>query len=159
MRSSAASDVYKRQAMRTWISATCRSKSRANRDCPSNLTQFIRCPAVHFGTKCHERDGLDAASSVIFAPTLPDASTKIARGSDRIVTGDHPCAHGFPRFSILTGSDLPPKAPSFITRVCGSEFRILRRLVGQACRARSPQVAQASGTPLRVFDCRATSAV
>ncbi|WP_425596457.1 CHASE domain-containing protein, partial [Phaeobacter gallaeciensis] len=41
--------------------------------------------------------------------------------------------------------DLPPEAPLFITRVCGSGFHILRRLIGQARRARSPQIAQASG--------------
>ncbi len=51
--------------------------------------------------------------------------------------------------------DLPREAPSFITRVCGSVFHILRRWFGQARRARSPQVAQASDALLRVFGCRA----
>lgn len=55
-------------------------------------------------------------------------------------------------------ADLPPEAPSFITRVYGSGFHILRRRIGQARRARSPQTAQASGALLRVFGCRAKSA-
>ena len=55
--------------------------------------------------------------------------------------------------------DLPPEAPSFITRVCGSGFHSLRFRFGQARRARSPQIAQASGALLRVFDFRAMSAV
>ena len=54
--------------------------------------------------------------------------------------------------------DLPPDAPSFITRVCGSVFHILRFGFGQARRARSPQIAQVSDALLRVFCCRATSA-
>src|SRR6056297_246196 len=54
--------------------------------------------------------------------------------------------------------DLPPEAPSFITRVCGSGFHNLRRLVGQARRARSLQIAQASGALRRAFDLRATNA-
>ena len=62
------------------------------------------------------------------------------------------------------GVDLPPEAPSFITRVCGFGFHILRRQFGQApsrCllhkqlsgsgRARSPQIAQALGALLQVF--------
>ena len=55
--------------------------------------------------------------------------------------------------------DLPPDGPSFITRVCGSGFHIPRFRFGQARRARSPQIAQASGALLRAFDCRAMSAV
>lgn len=55
-------------------------------------------------------------------------------------------------------ADLPPKAPSFIPRVCGFGFHILRRLIGQARRARSRQIAQASGALVWVFGCRATSA-
>ena len=53
--------------------------------------------------------------------------------------------------------DLPPEAPSFITRVCGFGFHILRRWFGQARRARSPQIAQASDALLRVFGWRAMS--
>ena len=56
-------------------------------------------------------------------------------------------------------TDLPPDGPSFITRVCGSGFHIPRFRFGQARRARSPQIAQASGALLRAFDCRAMSAV
>ncbi len=41
--------------------------------------------------------------------------------------------------------DLPPKAPSFITRVCGFGFHSLRFRLGQARRARSPHSAQAPG--------------
>jgi hypothetical protein len=55
--------------------------------------------------------------------------------------------------------DLPPEAPSFITRVCGFEFHILGRHVGQARRARSLQVSQALDAPLRVFGFPAMSAV
>lgn len=54
--------------------------------------------------------------------------------------------------------DLPPKAPSFITRVCRSGFHSLGFRFGQARRARSPQIAQAPGALLRVFCYRATSA-
>ena len=57
-----------------------------------------------------------------------------------------------------TAVDLPPEAPSFITRVCGSGFHNLRFRFGQARRARSPQIAQASGALLRVFGCLAMSA-
>jgi hypothetical protein len=39
--------------------------------------------------------------------------------------------------------DLPPEAPSFITRVCGFGFHIFRRQFEQARHARSPQIAQA----------------
>ena len=48
-------------------------------------------------------------------------------------------------------SDLPPKAPSFITRVCGFGFHSLWVRIGQARRARSPQIAQASGARLQVI--------
>lgn len=56
-------------------------------------------------------------------------------------------------------SDLPPEAPSFITRVCGFGFHILRRQFGQARRARSPQIAQALDARQRVFGCPAMNAV
>lgn len=55
-------------------------------------------------------------------------------------------------------SDLPPEAPSFITRVCGSGFHILRFGFGQARRERSPQIAQAPGARRTGFCCRGTSA-
>ena len=47
-------------------------------------------------------------------------------------------------------TDLPPEAPSFITRVCGFGFHILRRQFEQARRVRSPQIAQALGALQRV---------
>ncbi len=56
-------------------------------------------------------------------------------------------------------NDLPPEAPSFIMRVCGFGFHILRRQFGQAHRARSPQIAQALGALLRVFGSPAMNAV
>ena len=56
------------------------------------------------------------------------------------------------------GSDLPPAVPSFMTRVCGFGFGSLVGRFGQARRARSPQIAQASGALLRVSGSRATSA-
>ena len=55
--------------------------------------------------------------------------------------------------------DLPPEAPSFIMRVCGSGFHILRRQFGQARRARSPQIAQALGALLQAFGSPAMNAV
>ena len=55
--------------------------------------------------------------------------------------------------------DLPPEAPSFITRVCGFGFHILRRQFEQARRVRSPQIAQALGALQRVFGCPEMSAV
>ena len=47
--------------------------------------------------------------------------------------------------------DLPPEAPSFIPRVCGFGFHILRRQFGQARRARCPQIAQALDARQQVF--------
>ena len=55
--------------------------------------------------------------------------------------------------------DLPPEAPSFITRVCGFGFHILRRQFEQARRVRSPQIAEALGALQRVFGCPEMSAV
>ena len=54
-------------------------------------------------------------------------------------------------YSIKLRVDLPPKAPSFITRVCGFGFHIRRLRFGQARRARSPQIAQALDALQRVF--------
>ena len=54
--------------------------------------------------------------------------------------------------------DLPPEAPSFITRVCGFGFHIRRFRFGQARRARSPQIAQALDALQRVFGCPEMSA-
>ena len=62
-------------------------------------------------------------------------------------------------FNDFRDGDLPPEAPSFITRVCGFGFHILRRQFGQARRARSPQIAQALGARQRVFGCPAMNAV
>ena len=57
------------------------------------------------------------------------------------------------------GDDLPPEAPSFITRVCGFGFHILLRQFEQARRVRSPQISQALGALQRVFGCAEMSAV
>ena len=54
--------------------------------------------------------------------------------------------------------DLPPKAPSFITRVCGFGFHIPRFHFGQARRARSLQIAQALYALAGVFCSPAKSA-
>ncbi|WP_370311065.1 hypothetical protein, partial [Sagittula sp.] len=43
------------------------------------------------------------------------------------------------------GRDLPPAGPSFITRVCRLDLGIRLHRLAQARRARSPQIAQASG--------------
>jgi len=51
--------------------------------------------------------------------------------------------------------DLPPGRPSFITRVLGVDSRRFR--LGQARRARSPQIAQALGALQRAFCCPAMS--
>jgi transposase-like protein len=61
--------------------------------------------------------------------------------------------------AVVREFDLLPEAPSFITRVRGSGFHILRGQFGQARRARSPQIAQAHGALLRVFGCPEMSAV
>jgi len=55
--------------------------------------------------------------------------------------------------------DLPPEAPSFITRVCGFGFHIRRFHFGQARRALSLQIAQALDALQRVFGCPEMSAV
>ncbi len=59
---------------------------------------------------------------------------------------------------IRSEADLPPEAPSFITRVCGFGFHILHRQFGQARRARRPQIAQALAALQQVFGFRAMSA-
>ena len=59
----------------------------------------------------------------------------------------------------LLDTDLPPEAPSFITRVCGFGFHILHRQFEQARRVRSPQISQALGALQRVFGCPEMSAV
>jgi hypothetical protein len=63
------------------------------------------------------------------------------------------------RARLVRHGDLPPEAPSFITRVCGFGFHILHRQFGQARRARSPQVAQALGVLQLAFCSRVMSAV
>jgi hypothetical protein len=60
--------------------------------------------------------------------------------------------------SADVAGDLPPAAPSFMMRVCGSEFHILRFRFGQARRARSPQIAQALCALGPVFGCLEMSA-
>ena len=55
-------------------------------------------------------------------------------------------------------ADLPPEAPSFITRVCRLGFHILRRQFGQARRERSRQIAQALDARQRVFGCPSSPA-
>ncbi len=59
---------------------------------------------------------------------------------------------------MIDATDLLPEAPSFITRVYGSGFHSSGRRFGQARRAWSSQIAQASGALLRAFDFRAMSA-
>ena len=59
----------------------------------------------------------------------------------------------------ISQADLPPEAPSFITRVCGFGFHILHRQFGQARRARSPQIAPALGALLQAFGSPAMNAV
>ena len=66
---------------------------------------------------------------------------------------------GVERGGWVVRDDLPPEAPSFITRVCGFGFHILRRKFEQARRARSPQIAQALCALQRVFGFPAMSAV
>ena len=55
--------------------------------------------------------------------------------------------------------DLPPEAPSFITRVCGCGFHIPCFRFGQARCARSLQIAQALDALQRVFGSPVMSAV
>ena len=57
----------------------------------------------------------------------------------------------------LTGSDLPPAGPSFITRVCRLDLGIRVPRLAQARRARSPQIAQASGALAAVSGWPGTS--
>jgi hypothetical protein len=63
------------------------------------------------------------------------------------------------RFVQREDCDLPPEAPSFITRVCGFGFHILHRQFGQARRARSPHIAQAIDVLQPVSGFPAMSAV
>ena len=77
------------------------------------------------------------------------SQTLIAKGSSSI--GDD--------LVDLVGADLPPEAPSFITRVCRFGFHILLRQFEQARRVRSPQISQALGALQRVFGCPEMSAV
>jgi hypothetical protein len=78
----------------------------------------------------------------------------------RIVSLIETCKlNGVEPYAYLKATDLPPEAPSFITRVRGSGFHILRGQFGQARRARGPQIAQALGALLQVFGCPEMSAV
>jgi len=108
---------------------------------------------------------LDSAGQVLGTQTVV-----IANGSSQTITIDFFAASTRTtlRFSNPTSTgtvnsdlkiDLLPEAPSFITRVCGSDFHIRRRQFGQARRARSPQIAQAFGALLRAFGSREMSAV
>ncbi len=56
-------------------------------------------------------------------------------------------------------TDLPPKAPSFITRVCGFGFHSRWYRFGQARCLQSPQIAQVPDVLLRVFGFQAMSVV
>lgn len=58
----------------------------------------------------------------------------------------------------LVRADLPPLGPSFITRVCGFEIGSRVGRSGQARRARSPQIAQASGALRAASGSRARNA-
>ena len=58
---------------------------------------------------------------------------------------------------VPKGRDLPPAGPSLMTRVCGFGLDSRRFRAGQARRARSPQIAQASGALRPVFCSRAMS--
>ena len=53
--------------------------------------------------------------------------------------------HSGPTEAEVKDFDLPPAGPSFITRVCSLDFGIRLGRLAQARRARSPQIAQASG--------------
>jgi transposase len=55
--------------------------------------------------------------------------------------------------------DLPPEAPSFITRVCGFGFHIRWFQFQQAGRVRSPQIVQVLDVLQRVFGFQVMSAV
>jgi hypothetical protein len=55
--------------------------------------------------------------------------------------------------------DLPPEAPSFITRVCGFRFHIPWFQFQQAGRVRSPQIVQVLDVFQRVFGFQVMSAV
>ena len=58
----------------------------------------------------------------------------------------------------ISGLDLPPVGPSFITRVCGFDFDNHGFRFGQARRARSPQIAQALGALAVASGFRVTNA-
>ena len=62
-----------------------------------------------------------------------------------------------PTFAEELENDLPPAGPSLMTRVCGFGLDSRRFRAGQARRARSPQIAQASGALRPVFCSRAMS--
>jgi hypothetical protein len=62
-----------------------------------------------------------------------------------------------PTESMDSVYDLPPAGPSLMTRVCGFGLDSRRFRAGQARRARSPQIAQASGALRPVFCSRAMS--
>ena len=101
---------------------------------------------LHFQPGAYERGGNTKTHRLVRAtfsvrPDLPEHLRKGVFATER----------SYP-------ADLPPDGPSFIARVCGSGFHSSGRRFGQARRARSPQIAQASGALLRAFGFRATNA-
>jgi hypothetical protein len=68
-------------------------------------------------------------------------------GRMQFLTKHSPLENCPPRFENF---DLPPKAPSFITRVCGFGFHILHHQSRQVWPARSRQIAQAPASLQRV---------
>ena len=78
-------------AMRTWTSATCRSKSRAIRRWPKKFN------TVHLG--------LDAASSMVSAPDSPDRATEVFRSLQSLISGHGTRSDGLPRLCVFAGWD------------------------------------------------------
>ncbi|MHC0055371.1 hypothetical protein, partial [Actibacterium sp. D379-3] len=87
-----------------------------------------------------------ASSSVLVNPSVKDVAMTVLPNAPV----DPDTGLPVPTIAVATDGgisvvrDLPPDGPSFITRVCGSGFHIPRFRFGQARRARSPQIAQAS---------------
>lgn len=76
--------------MRTWISATCRSKPLTINDWPSSFLQCIFVSLL-----------FDAASAVVSTPTLPQGAAQILLRTSRLVSGNRSGARQLIGLGIL----------------------------------------------------------
>ena len=92
-----------------------------------------------------------------WAKTVFDKAAKAGSTGDFLFSAPFLLLLAFVIATLALAGDLPPAGPSLMTRVCGFGLDSCRFRAGQARRARSPQIAQASGALRPVFCSRAMS--